>query len=186
MDNIPSIVASILACSVGLSCAAQLTSTVPTAPQPFIFEGKPVHPACLWLLDTNLADAMPVCTAVDLQGCAQSNRFAMPIESSGGWLRIEDKELFGTGYFEYRWMGQLRNGVHVVETEDSGGGSGIFEDLLFVRFERDRIWESGKFRDRTQLLCCGSYSLGDRDQRPVEVRGNQVIVGGAIVYPPPE
>jgi hypothetical protein len=93
----------------------------------FKFEGEPIHPACLLLLSTDLADSLPVCAAVDLQGCQQSNRFAIRVTTDeSGWYRIADKELTGQGYFRYRYLGHAKDDIHVVETEINDGGSGVF------------------------------------------------------------
>jgi hypothetical protein len=129
------------------------------------------------LLDTELSDLLPTFAAVDLLGCTQSNKYGVPVIEHNGAQRIEDKELFGNGYFEYWCLGCSKDNVYVLETALCGGGSGVFENLLFVRFVKDQIIETGKSRERTMIVLCGSYVLGDRDSRQVQVSGDHVTVG---------
>src|SRR5271156_5930770 len=61
----------------------------------FCFRGKPIHPACLLQLSTDLADPLPTCVAVDLDGFFQNNRNSVPVTEHNGWQRIADKDLTG-------------------------------------------------------------------------------------------
>jgi hypothetical protein len=172
----------------GLSLASCTTlSTKMTKPANdtalFQLNGKPIHPSCLLLLNGELADLLPVSTAVDIEGCIQSNQYGIPFVVEDNWYRISDKSLTGDGYFQYRQLGVGNDGIHIIQIEESGGGSGIFGTLLLVRLQNDRVFESGKWQDRAEIVCCGSCPLGDRDFRSIEVRGDRVIVGKSIEIP---
>jgi len=86
------------------------------------------------------------------------------------------------GWFSYKRIGSLRNGVHVLETWDNGGGSGIFTSLLFVKFAIDDDYSQGAsdaFLRRQTIVIkrVGEFTLGDRYGGKVVVRGATVEVG---------
>ena len=159
-------------------------------PPGLVWRGKPVHPGCIRELKTELADSRPVVAAVDLEGCADSNRYAAPYETEGRTLRLRDSAAEGSrGYFQYEHLGVLSTGVHVVRLLESGGGSGAFQGLLFLRVEKTRVLEDGRERAREALVLRGSESLGDRDQVIVELSGDSVKIRrrefrGALGYGP--
>jgi hypothetical protein len=63
----------------------------------------------------------------------------------------------------YRHLGVSPGGTHVLHTLSSGGGTGIFEDLLLVRFHKDRVRHDSEQRDRLLMTRVGNFILGDRD-----------------------
>src|SRR5262245_65278803 len=101
-------------------------------PPGLLWRGAAVHPGCLRQLTTDLADSRPVVAAVDLEGCSKSNRFADAPEADGRILRWKP-DAGDRGFFQYEYLGTLSNGVLVVRTAESGGGSGIFQELLLLR-----------------------------------------------------
>ena len=73
--------------------------------------------------------------------------------------------------------GKPSDNIYVVDTEWSGGGSGVFVDLLlFVRFTQDKALENGQWRDRIQVILCGLHKLGDRDESPSKLQKDHVII----------
>ena len=142
----------------------------------WVWDGAEVHPGCIRELTTALSDRLPVVAAVDLEGCRRSGRYSSPAEVAGSFLRWRDPEQLGRGYFEYRYLGVLTSGVHVVRVRESGGGSGVFQDLLFLRTGEGEVLESGRRRVRHHLTLVGSESLGDRDQATIELSGAQVTI----------
>lgn len=163
-----------------MSCAALTMLTlwqVMTTGQPgLIWDGTAVHPGCIQELTTDLADPTPVVAAVDLEGCRRSNRFASSAEIDGRVLRWRNPDGEGRGYFQYEYLGVLANGVHVVRVEDSGGGSGVFHSLLFLRTSRRPVLEGGRQRVRHILTVVGSEGLGDRTRATVELKGSEVTI----------
>jgi len=71
------------------------------------------------------------------------------------------------GSFFYKYEGMLPNGVHVLKTFDSGGGSGTYNDLMFFVLHKDSI-----YRDKIILRHIESVDLGDR------VGDRAVLIGG--------
>lgn len=145
-------------------------------PPGLLWRGRPVHPGCVRELNTELADSQPVVAAVDLEGCGRSNRYATPYETEGGALRVRDSGEGSRGYFQYEYLGVLSTGVHVVRVVESGGGSGAFQGLLFLRIDKTAVLEDGRERTREILVLRGSESLGDRDKADVELSGDSVKI----------
>ena len=145
----------------------------------FCYKGEPIHPGCLWELQTSLADMLPSVAAVDLDGCQRNNRFVRKPVVQKGWIVWEDKDEFGTGRFRYKYLGMLNNGIHVVLTDESGGGSENFLGLLFLRIKKTRVTEQGCLRSQTLLVCVGQYAFNIEEgpTEPVRLENNTVIVG---------
>jgi hypothetical protein len=152
-----------------------LTVTLAQAPG-LPWRGTPVHPGCLRLLTTDLPDATPVVAAVDLEGCTRSNRFSDAPEVDGRVLRWRQPEGGDRGYFQYEFLGSLANGVLVARTAESGGGSGIFQELLFMRITPSTVLDNGEPRTREMLTLVGSESLGDRDRTTIALSGDTVTI----------
>jgi len=145
-------------------------------PEPFTFEGQPIHPKLVeafegWPSD----DGPPITVAVDVAAALDSNQYAGAIETTAsGLVRARS----GEGWFGYEHLGQMEDGTHVLRTVSSGGGSAVFSDLLFVRLRHDRVRDpDGVRRERLVMECTGRFDLGDRDEGTVEVRGDRVVVG---------
>jgi hypothetical protein len=158
-------------------------------PPGLLWQGHPVHPGCIRELRTELADSQPVVAAVDLEGCGHSNRYASSFETEGQVLRLRDPGDDNRGYFQYEHLGVLSTDVHVVRIVESGGGSGSFQGLLFLRVEKAIVLEDGQERARQMLVLVGSESLGDRDKTVVELSGDSVKIRrrdfqGALGYGP--
>ncbi|NIW86579.1 MAG: hypothetical protein GWN09_08290 [Gammaproteobacteria bacterium] len=77
----------------------------------FLYAGEPVHPACVHALAMHQGDAVPVTTAVSLEGCASSERSRSKIRYEGDIAVFEDEALLGGGSFGYRELAQLDNGI---------------------------------------------------------------------------
>jgi len=76
-----------------------------------LYGGEPVHPACIQALAMHQGDAVPVITAVSLEGCASSERSKAPVTLDGEVASFEDESILGGGTFGYRELTQLDNGI---------------------------------------------------------------------------
>ena len=133
-----------------------------------------IHPEIVEELDGWISDGLPVYAAVDLEGAMRSNRFFLPPEERGtpgadGWIRVEKKSEFSCDnnpYYRYKFIGVTPSGTHIIQTAWSGGGTGIFCRVLFMRFQTDEVLTSSlnKTTTRTRVLlrCIGDRPLGDR------------------------
>ena len=140
----------------------------------FEFHGQVIHPACVMKLGTELADMLPVVAAIDVEGCTESQQSPAAFAVRHGWVRIE---LAGGGWFAYQHLGVSPDGIHVLHTQCSGGGTGVFEDLLMVRFNRDRVRQDNSQRDRLVMTSVGSFVLGDRDDGKIRFDRNRIVIG---------
>jgi hypothetical protein len=125
-------------------------------------------------LGIELSDSLPAIAAVDVEGCTESQQHPSAFTAREGWIRIGLK---GGGWFAYRHLGVSPGGTHVLHTQCSGGGTGVFEDLLLVRFHQDRIQQNGKPRNRLLMTSVGSFTLGDRDDGEIRFEGSRIVVG---------
>ncbi len=62
------------------------------------------------------------------------------------------------GSFGYIYLGLMTDGTDVIETIDNGGGSGVFESLVCVRFAVGRGLRQGHLL----MSCLAVYPIGDR------------------------
>jgi hypothetical protein len=141
-----------------------------------VWQGKAVHPGCIKELSTELSDARPIVAAIDLEGCQQSNRHSGEVQVDGRILRVRDADSESRGYVQYEDLGSLMSEVHVVRIAESGGGSGVFQSLLFLRTASAPVVEDGKTRLRSTLTLVGSETLGDRAESTVSISGNDVTI----------
>lgn len=147
--------------------------------QMFQFQGKPIHPAIVRELITDLADPLPVIAAIDLEGASRSNRYSqMSFSDRDGMFQYQDETTLGkNAFFAYGHLGLAPNGTHVLLVMDSGGGSGIFEHLLFIKFESDQVYDPDGYRERIIMNCVGNYGLGDRYNGKLRLQGHEIFIG---------
>jgi hypothetical protein len=152
----------------------------PTADEVFSIKGKPIHPACVYELLTWLSDKAQVIAAVDLEGCAKSNRHyeGKATRNADGWM-YEHPELTRSGFFCYWWLGVTPQGTHAVLTADNGGGSGVFYTVLFLSLQERTYFSDGVTERRWMLSCLGEVTLGDRTQ------DHATLEAGVLVVRPP-
>lgn len=81
------------------------------AQAPLLYGGQPVHPACIHALAMQQGDAVPLTTAVSLEGCASSERSKIEVRYEGDFAVFEDEALLGGGSFGYREFTRLDNGI---------------------------------------------------------------------------
>lgn len=142
-----------------------------------IWDGKAVHPGCLRELTTGLADAQPVAMAIDLESCRRSNRYARSSYAlDGNLLRWHHPQPGSREYFQYEYLGALASGIHVVRVAEGGGGSGVFQSLLFLRMGTTSRLDEGQRRQGPVLTLAGFQTLGDRAQATVELKGRDVVI----------
>ena len=170
-----------------LSLLSQLVAGSPENPdREFRFHGKPIHPLLIKQFEPWISDARPPITVeVNLTAAWDSNEYAAGLKSdSNGVVSINLPE--GASY-AYRHLGRLRDGIHVLRTFDSGGGSGAFEAILFVRFRTSLAYLADGVKQGEQIFLrvVRRYPLGDRDGAEVVVKQDHIILGKSRYRPDP-
>ncbi len=115
-----------------------------------------VHPKIINDLVGSLSDSGDQVVAINLLDSQDSNRYfgeiavtpqLDPTEPSWQWVYSMDGEenadktlgeLWGRSWYAYRYVGSTQGGLDVVHARHSGGGSGIFNRVVFTRTEMDR------------------------------------------------
>ena len=170
--------AIVLVASWNLLCWRSVAGSPEILGADFRFHGKPIHPLLIKQFEPWVSDSRPPITIeVNLTAAWDSNQYAAEFKTdSNGVVSINLPE--GASY-AYRHLGKLRYGTHVLRTSDSGGGSGVFEAVLFVRFRTSVAYLADGVKQAPQvfLQVVRRYPLGDRDGAKVEVQPDRVIVG---------
>lgn len=116
---------------------AKLT-TGTAATRAFVFQGKPVHPLCIDFPLERSSRSEPI----ELSKCTDAR--VTPNATPAGWLSAEypkdpnDFFVSFAPYASYRVLARKADRF-LIATEKSGGGSGQFTELLWVRLGTDRI-----------------------------------------------
>jgi len=148
----------------------------------FTYNGKPIHPFIVGeFSDYLINDGLPTITSVDIAAATDDYKYHdSEVEESRGWWFASKTEYDGDiplyESFGYRWIGRLQNGTHVLETGSSGGGSGFFMDLIFVRFSENEIMWEGETKEQLLMSIVGVYSLGDRYNGDIHVYEDKVLI----------
>ena len=171
-----------------------------------------VHPKIVSDLVGSLADSGDQVVAINLLASQNSNRYfgdilvtpqRDPLIPSWPWVYTVDEDPSGDEEdgmpqhnwererCAYRYVGTTQNGLDVLHQQYSGGGSGVFNTLMFVRIEADygveypllRYIDSPRavrpaFRPRELIRMVGTVPLGDRWQGTIEIVGDEVVVRG--------
>ncbi|MFH1655781.1 MAG: hypothetical protein ABH954_04135 [Candidatus Omnitrophota bacterium] len=148
----------------------------------FTYKGKPIHPFLVREFSNWLSDNRPpMITTVDITAAFDTNKYQQStIEKRGDWWFAVEQGMDGDvpfyESFDYRWLGTMANGIQVLETGASGGGSGFFMDLMFIKFsEGEIVWENKKEKQLLMSIV-GIYSLGDRYDGDIKVYSDKVFI----------
>jgi len=166
--------------------------------QYFLYGAQPIHPRIVsdlvgWLSD--VGDQVITINIEDSQGsnryCCERNVELEILENlETRVVQYEDKGQ-GGGWVGYRFFGATTNGIHVIATEENGGGSGIFSGLLLVKVieglefpsiselldsDEPTLLKSNK--KRLYLEKVGYMPIGDREPYTIKVDGNFLLLNG--------
>lgn len=143
----------------------------------FTFQEKPIHPGLVkeflsWISDPG--DSTTVTVDVSARHRNEYNEKEVEIGKNGSVLvRLSKRE-----YFSYKRLGKLSNGLHVLLMSESDGGSGVFKDLFFIKFEEGEAYsDEGIKYSRLLMSIVRSHVLGDRDDGKIKVLADKVILG---------
>ena len=166
-----------------------------------------VHPEIVGDLVGWLSDTGDQVVAINLLDSQDSNRYFGDISvvphtdgsvPSWPWVYALEGEPRARPSFlnqeghAYRYLGSTPSGLDVLHYRYSGGGSGLFNHLVFVRIEvdygadykRPAVSSGGQsvarplVRQRELIRLVGKIPLGDRWLGTIEVVGNDVVARG--------
>jgi len=142
----------------------------------FTYNGKPMHPLLVKQFSNWISDNRPpIRTTVDVAAAFDTNEYQQDeVQRNGDWWVVNQGEAGEA--FGYRWIGKMANGIHVVETCENGGGSGIFMDLRFIKFSNREILWGDKKTKQLLMTVVGTYTLGDRYDGEIGVYPDKVII----------
>ncbi|MCP4649607.1 MAG: hypothetical protein GY853_05950 [PVC group bacterium] len=171
--------------SVVVTSSIMASEKLSEANNTFTYKNKPIHPFLIREFSNWCSDYCPPITkSVDVSASFGTNQYQSDeIQTRNGWLfaeETEEKEVY-TAYeaFYYRWLGVMGDDIHVVETGANGGGTGLYMDLMFLRFSEDEMFWEDKKEKQLILTILGTYSLGDRYGGNIEVYTDKVIIPGS-------
>ena len=109
----------------------------------FFFGGNPVHPKIIEDMISWISDSGDQTVAINLEDSQGSNKYnfyeglSASIVNKNLWVKIEHDD----GFFSYDFHGVSDNGIMVLETAESGGGSGVFQQLMLFRIKEVAVLE---------------------------------------------
>jgi hypothetical protein len=162
-----------------------IESALKEANDKFTYQGKPIHPGLVQQFMSWLSDpGEPTTITVDVAAPHQ-NQYDEDAVDKGRGKNVCTKPDKDGGWFCYEWLGRLANGIHVLSTGDGGGGSGVFEDLVFVRFNiGEGINLNGLKYKQLLMTVVREYILGDRyfglGKGEVKVFSDKVFIKGSV------
>jgi hypothetical protein len=160
--------------------AASTAALIAEARRSFTLDGKPIPPEIFRDFgDGDMADSGAIWVTVDLKAAIGSNLYFDDITQNGAWVS-QKKSAARPGDPEetaYKYIGATRNGLLVVLTSYSGGGSGDFISLHILDIAPVLGFGSeGKTYQRINLTNLRTIWLGDRWDGEISIANNRVTV----------
>lgn len=179
-----------LAPSIGLKRAPQstpyklhedsVTARMISEAKEFKFDGKWIHPKLVRRFSPWLSDFGATVLTVDVSTGTDSNEYSEPVTVYMGYVKYYGRTEEDVTWFQYHHIGVLADGTHVLRTFENDGGTGVYETIEFVRLDIAApyvIYGYPSNKPHLVMSIVGEYSLRDRDDRDIVVKGNSVTIG---------
>jgi len=155
--------------------AAEAAALVAEVRQKFTLEGKTIPPEIFRDFgDGDMADSGDIWVTVDLKAAIGSNLYFDEIKQDGSWIRQKSTSNETTGY---TYVGTTENGLLVVQSAFSGGGSGNFMHLHILDVAAAPAFDfDGNLYQRINLTNLRSIPLGDRWGGEISIDKNTITV----------
>ncbi len=142
----------------------------------FYFKGNPISPFIIARFVPMLSDNRPSTLTIDILSATGSNEYYDTSSHPGTSVILDDNG----ASFSYEYVGKLQNGIHVIATFTSSGGSLTEEDLCFFSFKIRRGFESdGKKYDQLLMSLEKFYGIGNsKDFAKIKLSKNKAIIDG--------
>ncbi len=114
-----------------------------------------------------ISDSGNQIAAINITNSNKSNRYYGEISVDDGIGQFPIVKVSnGREVFSYQYIGQSFTGIHLLLTTSSGGGSGIFCNIVLVTISLDKLidfsYENKKKNERVLIKLAGVVPLGDR------------------------
>lgn len=163
--------------AVVVTVSLTLLAGAASAQQDLLFQGKPVHPACLHALVTQAAgNKLPVTLSVSLAGCTSSAPGQLPVTRSEDAATISDDELIGPGSFGYRSLSRLENGIYAIGVRRTDGDGNRAVSLAAVDLVERPMIRNGMVIQVPSLELLGLVPLPKSQVKSFRRVGNKVQV----------
>lgn len=164
----------------------------------YFLPGDPtISPRIIQDMSTWLSDGGDQVVGINVMESMGANRYYGDFEiDQFGRVEYRDVGHDGTvnGSFSYQHIGRTASGIHVLETTESGGGSGRFRSILLLRLAMESAADTSSWYADTQNVAIkprsvlvikklGEFSLGDRWDGDLSVQGDTLLIGKDAGYP---
>jgi len=170
----------------GLFCSPNVFAIEPKgnlaeADASFTYKSKPIDPKLVQKFSSWESDSpKPKVITVDVAAAFDTNEYSGEVRLQGASVCFDTEDgnqQKDGGFFCYEHLGKLKNELHVLKISDNGGGSGVFQELFFVKFAKGEGYtEDGEKYERLLMSIVRQYTLGDRDDGKIKVLNDRVIV----------
>ncbi|MGZ3695478.1 MAG: hypothetical protein ACXWQO_15310 [Bdellovibrionota bacterium] len=155
-------------------------SEIKSALETFKFRGAWILPSIIHeFLPLESDYTLPLVTAIDVGAATGTNRFfgEVSLQKGKGGVEEPSHKTSEGETIRYRYVGKLKNGLHVLEAWSSGSGSLVATDLLvFGLRENSAFDEQGKTYKQLLLELKRIVTLGDRAIAEIRLNGNEIEV----------
>jgi hypothetical protein len=132
----------------------------------FNYQNQPINPACVAMFNSSEADP-PYIRAINLNVCQNSNAaFKKTLQNDGWYYFYNNDKDEQEGDYHYKVVGKTTNGIYVLHTLSSGGGTLIASDLLLIRLDKNMqyVYDGPQLKTEeiTEMKLLGYIIGGDR------------------------
>lgn len=149
----------------------------------FLYKNEAINPACVALFNSSEAD-LPYIRSINLNVCQHSNAAFQQTRFEEGWhyFYLNDKNE-NEGSYRYKVIGKASNGIYAIRTLSSGGGTGIYGDLLLIKLVKRNQYNYKAaqltINEITEMKMLGSIQGGDRcvgDFSDIRIENNTLFI----------
>lgn len=172
---------------IGLLLFVIANTTFATTAPSFNYQQQPINPACVAMFNGSEAD-LPYISAINIATCQHSNAaYQKAYTSADNTIYFyKNNQDDRDGQYGYQLIGKTNNGIYVLLTKNSTGGTGVFADLLLLRILSGKnyfydLQSNGTkllTKKTTELKYIGDINIGNHCQgiSSAKVAGNKLIL----------
>ena len=170
----------------------------------FSFSGHPIHPKIIQDFSTWMSDGGDQVVAINLNYSQNSNRYCCQEDvdftiAENGKVSAAISSQKGES-LRYIFHGKTTAGIYVLEVYESGGGSGVFGQIMLLKTSEEFRLSGSPARDLVEqptpslvkstkqnihLRKFGNVTLGDRESHKIDIVNGALIVDDKEINIPP-